>query len=270
MRVRAREGGLFVNNRLKRRLVVVTGIIVIVVVVVLAVVSATTASKSITVAEAASGDFTGTRVQVTGKVVDNSYSIDGNVLNFAIYDDTDGSQTQLRVSYDQGVSATFGNQVTAICTGVIAESGILECSELVTQCPSKYESSTDALTVAQLLSYGEEIVGKPVKVTGTLKAGSLATVEAGDRFVLVDAAGTGAGGTPGSATDSSAAAAPDSSTDSSAPPTAPATTTAAPTELPIRFNGALSDEIQDGSVLVVTGSLDQTGRFEATDVALKG
>lgn len=236
------------NNRLKRRLVVVTGIIVIVVVSVLAIVGAATASKTVTVAEAASGEFNGSKVQVTGKVVDNSYSLDEGVLNFAIYDEEDGTRTQLKISYDKGVSATFGNQVTAICTGTISAEGVLKCVELVTKCPSKYESSVDALTPSQLLSYGEQIIGKPVKLTGELKAGTLSPVGQGDRFVLIEAGQA--------ATDAS----PNVSADS--------TTTAQ--ELSIRYEGALSDEIQGGSTLVLTGSLNASGRFEATDVALKG
>ncbi|MDR1013501.1 MAG: cytochrome c maturation protein CcmE [Coriobacteriales bacterium] len=243
------------NSRLRRRLIVVTGVIVIVVVAVLAIVAGTTASRVVSVAEAASGSYIGTKVQVTGKVVDNSYAIDGNVLTFAIYDEDEPSQPQLRVSYDKGVSATFGNQVSAICTGVIDPAGILLCTELVTKCPSKYENSADALTVGQLLSYGEQIVGKPVKVTGALKAGTLSPVGGGERFVLV---GEGSGDKDGA----SAAPADDSASGGAAP---------APADgLPVLYDGALSDEVGDGSSLVLTGWLNSSGQFEATDVALKG
>jgi cytochrome c-type biogenesis protein CcmE len=262
-----RKGG-FVNNRLRRRLVVVTGVIVIVIVVVLAVVGAATGYETITVAQATSGSFNGSRVQVTGKVVDNSYSLDGDVLSFLIYEDADGADTTgaentsaitgaatdatgentgaLKVVYDKGFSATFGNQVEAICTGTIGADGVLKCTELVTKCPSKYESSVDALTVSQLLSYDAQIIDKPVKVIGKLKAGTLATVGKGDRFVIIDVNEAGTDGTAGTAT------------------------TIGSNELPVRYDGALSDEIQDNITLVLTGSLNASGRFEATDVALKG
>jgi cytochrome c-type biogenesis protein CcmE len=263
---------------LKRRLVVVTGVIVIVVAVVLAIVASSTSARTINVAEAVSGSFNGVKVQVTGKVVDNSYSLDGNVLSFSIYEDTDdadgtngtnsagstdaasggssGSSAgntdattsaprQLKVRYDRGVSATFGNQVTAICTGTIGEDGVLVCTELVTKCPSKYENSTDALSVSQLLSYGEQIVGKPVKVTGTIQAGTLKSAAEGqDRFVVIGADSAGGAGVAGSTGD--------------------------PIELPVAYSGALSDEVRDGSEVVLTGALDNKGRFEATDVALRG
>ena len=36
--------------------------------------------------------------------------------------------THLEVRYDGAASSTFGNDVTAICTGKINEAGVLECS----------------------------------------------------------------------------------------------------------------------------------------------
>ena len=73
---------------------------------------------------------------------------------------------------------------------------------------------------------------KPVKVSGTVQTGSLKAAGEGDRFVLAD---------------------PDSGK-----------------TLPVAFDGALSDEIAEGSSLVVTGSLSADGKFAATDVALEG
>ena len=109
---------------------------------------------------------------------------------------------------------------------------MLVASEMVTKCPSKYENATDALTVGQLLGYGESIYGKPLKVNGTVDPGSLKPAGEGTRLVLVD-------GETGES-------------------------------LPILFDGALSDEIADGSALVILGSLNEDGSFEATDVALEG
>lgn len=64
------------NTQMKRRLVVVTGIIVVVMAIVLAVVGSGGSARSLTVADAAGGTGMGERVQVTGNVVDNSYSTD--------------------------------------------------------------------------------------------------------------------------------------------------------------------------------------------------
>ena len=209
------------NTKTKRRLVVVTGIIVIVLVVVLAVVGGSSSAKSVTIA---------VKVQVSGNVVENSFSTEDNVLTFDMYDPS-GDQTQyLRVKYEGGVAATFGNDVTAICTGKVGADGVLHATELVTKCPSKYENSSNALGVAQLAEYGDSVLDKPVKVTGTVKDGTLAAAGQGDRFVLVDAEG-------------------------------------AP-ELSVLFDDALSDEVRDGSTLVLTGSLNEDGKFHATEVSL--
>lgn len=220
------------NAKLKKRLIVVTGIIAIVLIAVLAIVGGGTAARSVSVAEAAQGSFSGQKVQVSGNVVDDSYETSGTVLTFRIYDPEGDPARQLAVSYDGGVSATFGNGVTAICTGKMDDAGVLHASELVTKCPSKYENSSDALTVAQLSEYGEEVVGVPVKVSGTVEAGTLAPAGADVRFVLAGVSG-GEG-------------------------------------LPVQFDGALSDGIADGTALVLTGSVAEDGLFRATDVSLEG
>ena len=220
------------NSKMKRRLGVVTGVIVIIVIVVFAVVGGNSAAKTMTVAEAL--DFADdAKVQVTGNVVDNSFAIDGDTLTFRIYDSQADPERarQLDVRYDGGVSATFGNDVTAICTGKKNSEGVLVCSELITKCPSKYENAEGSLTVDDLLGYGSSVIDKPVKVSGILKPGTLAGVDAAERFVLASA-------------DSSS-------------------------ELSVRYDGALSDDTDAGSPIVLTGSLGADGAFTATAVALE-
>lgn len=221
------------NSKTKRRMGVVTGLIVIVVIVVLAVVGGNSAARTVSIAEAIElqGDA---KVQVTGNVVENSFDFDGNVLTFQIYDPKvdPAANVQLGVRYDGGVSATFGNEVTAICTGKKDGNGVLVCSELVTKCPSKYENATDALSVADLLGYGDAVLNKPVKVKGAVMPGSLAGVDAAERFVLLDGE---------SALD-----------------------------LHVKYAGALPDKMSEGSKVVVTGSIGSDGTFTATDVALEG
>ena len=222
------------NSKTKRRMAVVTGIIVIVLIVVLAVVGGSSSAKTVTLAEAASGTYAGSdkTLQVTGNVVENSFSTEGNVLTFDIYDPDGDAAQKLHVIYDGGVSATFGNDVVAICTGKVQLDGTLRASQLVTKCPSKYENASDALTVSKLLGYGEKVLDKPVKVAGTLAAGSLSPAGSSQRFVLQDASGA--------------------------------------QSVPVRFDGALSDDVTDGASLVVTGSLSKEGLFTATEVALEG
>lgn len=224
------------NAQMKKRMAIVGGVIVIVVILLLAFLGGGNAAKVTSVQDALNGDLEGKKVQVTGQVVENSYSVDSNgSLSFDIAAEDDVAQaTTLHVVYDKGVSSTFGNGVTAICTGHM-ENGTLNCSELVTKCPSKYENSSEALTVSQLLSYdSSKMEGKTVKVTGYVS--SLGDATAKVRFVL---------------SDEEDAASSDGST------------------LNIEYTGALSDDVTDGVQVVVTGSLaDDNGSFMATDVAL--
>ena len=188
------------NAKTKRRMVVVTGIIVIVLVVILAVVGGTSSAKTVSVAEAATGSYADQKIQVSGNVVENSFATEGNVLTFDIYDPNGDITQQLRVRFEGGVSATFGNDVTAICTGKVGEDGV--------------------------------VVDKPVKVAGAVKDGTLKAAGEGDRFVLVD---------------------PENGE-----------------ELAVEFNDAISEEVKDGSSLVLTGSMNAQGKFSATEVALEG
>lgn len=220
------------NAKMKKRMIAVSGVIVIVLILVLAFVGGNTAATTMSIAEAAENPQAGQKVQVSGNVVQDSFSTSNDVLTFKVYDPEGDPATQLEVRYDGAASSTFGNDVTAICTGKINDAGVLECSELVTKCPSKYENADSALTVEQLLGYGESVYGNVVKVAGSVGAGSLKAAGQGDRFILVDAE-TG---------DS----------------------------MPVVFEGALSDGIADGSAVVLTGSLGADGKFAATDVALEG
>lgn len=220
------------NAKMKKRMIAVSGVIVIVLILVLAFVGGNTAATTMSIAEAAENPQAGQKVQVSGNVVQDSFSTSNDVLTFKIYDPEGDPATQLEVRYDGAASSTFGNDVTAICTGKINDAGVLECSELVTKCPSKYENADSALTVEQLLGYGESVYGNVVKVAGSVGAGSLKAAGQGDHFILVDAE-TG---------DS----------------------------MPVVFEGALSDGIADGSAVVLTGSLGADGKFAATDVALEG
>ena len=220
------------NAKMKKRMIAVSGVIVIVLILVLAFVGGNTAATTMSIAEAAENPQAGQKVQVSGNVVQDSFSTSNDVLTFKIYDPEGDPSTQLEVRYDGAASSTFGNDVTAICTGKINDAGVLECSELVTKCPSKYENADSALTVSQLLGYGSDVTGNVVKVAGTVKSGTLTAAGSGDRFVIVDAE------------DGS--------------------------ELPVAFDGALSEEVADGSSVVLTGAMTDDGKFAATDVALEG
>lgn len=226
----------------RRRFIIVGGIVVVVVILMLAFFGAGNTVRAMSVAEAAAPEAHGQNVEVTGNVVNNSFTIEGDVLTFAISDPDDPS-VDLWVRYDKGVAATFGNGVTAICTGHINEDGLLECTELVTKCPSKYETATDALGVARLLGYGDAILDKTVKVRGQIGEGTLTDAGADVRMYLYT---------------------PDEEDATEPLPS-----------IPVEYKGALSDEVTEDASLVLTGNLmadsSQDGGviFRATEVALE-
>jgi cytochrome c-type biogenesis protein CcmE len=182
-------------------------------------------ATSLTVAQAASGDYDGKKVQVSGAVVQDSYTSSGASAVFSIADD-DGAQ--LEVVYSGAMPATFGNGVTAICTGVVTGS-TMTCNEMVTKCPSKYESAEGSLTVASIVANPAAYVGADVKLAGSVVAGSIAGIDADERFSVTSQGST----------------------------------------LAVSYDGALPDGLEDGSAVIVSGTLDEGGAlFVATDVAL--
>ncbi len=213
------------NKKAKRRLVVVGGIIVVVMLVILAVAGSGGAASSLAIADVADGSYAGKKVQVSGSVVADSLTAQGSTATFEIADETDASQT-LAVSYDGALPATFGNGVVAICTGTMSSDGTLGCTELVTKCPSKYESAEGSLTVKNLLDQADELAGQETSVCGYI-AGDVAAVDenADCRFVI----------------ESQGA------------------------ELKVRYDGGLDEKVADGVAVVVKGTLGEDGVFTASE-----
>lgn len=215
------------NNAAKRRLTLVGLIVVVVAVVLFVVLGSGSNAKAMSVQDAASGNYDGKKVQVSGAIVDDSYTTQGIDTTFAISDENDPAQT-LAVSYEGALPATFGNGVIAICTGTLND-GALSASEMVTKCPSKYESAEGALTVDLLLKNVSTYAGADVKLAGYITKDSLADATADVRFNL---------NSQGSAID-------------------------------VQYTGALPDGATGDSAVVVSGALSADGSvFVATDVAL--
>ncbi len=216
------------NSVMKKKLIIATLAIVVVIILVLAFAGGGGIARTATVADAASGSVSEGKIQVSGEVVSNSFHTEGGTLYFSLYDSSTGDASKtLNVKYSGAVSSTFGNGVTAICTGKLDTSGTLVASEMVTKCPSKYESAEGALTVEDLLSQNGQMIGKQTEVAGYIKSGTLKPAGSDERFVLYS---QGA-------------------------------------EVSVRFDAALPDGIVEGSSVVVNGSLNSDGTFTATDVA---
>lgn len=168
------------NKKAKRRLVVVGGIVVIAMLVIVAIAGSGGAASSLSIGDVLGGGYEGKKVQVSGAVVADSLTSEGSTAVFAIAPEEGDPSEELTVSYDGALPATFGTGVVAICTGTVTD-GVLNATEMVTKCPSKYESAEGSLTVKGLLDQGDAMVGKDTKICGYVR-GDIQAVDADYRF----------------------------------------------------------------------------------------
>lgn len=168
------------NKKAKRRLVVVGGIVVIAMLVIVAIAGSGGAASSLSIGDVLGGGYEGKKVQVSGAVVADSLTSEGSTAVFAIAPEEGDTSEELTVSYDGALPATFGTGVVAICTGTVTD-GVLNATEMVTKCPSKYESAEGSLTVKGLLDQGDAMVGKDTKICGYVR-GDIQAVDADYRF----------------------------------------------------------------------------------------
>ncbi|OUO20095.1 cytochrome c maturation protein CcmE [Collinsella sp. An307] len=218
------------NRSAKRRLVVVGGIIVVAMLVIVAIAGSGGAASSLSIADVVSGDYRGKKVQVSGSVVADSLTSEGSTALFEIQPEEGSAaasgQETLTVRYDGALPATFGTGVVAICTGTVESDNTLTATELVTKCPSKYESAEGSLTVKGLLDQAESMTGETTKVCGYVR-GEVLPVDAaeGYRFTL----------------ESQGAA------------------------INVIWDGGIDEAVTDGTALVVSGALNADGTFTASD-----
>lgn len=225
------------NKRATMRLVGVTAIILAVILAIVFGSGGQNASYYVSVNKVDKGmsKYVGKRVKVGGAVVSGSWDKKSNPMKFTIREekDTAGTGPTLKVVYNGSVPSTFGDGVVAIVTGELSKDGTINATEMITKCPSKYEKSTGALPVADLLGKGSDMVGKTTKITGAVKPGSLVAPGSAVRFTVASKAdGTGE-------------------------------------SVDIAFDGAIPAGMTDGSMVVITGALEKDGTFVATNVALQ-
>lgn len=223
------------NKRARNRLIGITAIIVIAIVAIFATMpSRNVTAYNMTVDEAAKPGNVGKRIKVGGVVVTGSWDKKSNPMTFKIRDEDANSTSgeELTVIYSGAVPSTFGDGVTAIVTGEMDGTKTIQAGEMITKCPSKYESATGAYQVVQLKKSLDTMINVPVKVGGVVKAGSILPPGGAVRFVILNEAG---------------------STE----------------ELSVAYEGALPDGMVDGSKVVLTGEIDETSAFKATNVAIE-
>ena len=118
-------------------------------------------------------------------MVADSLTSEGSTAVFKIAPegvDAADSEQALTVQYNGALPATFGTGVVAICTGTV-DGNTLEASEMVTKCPSKYESAEGSLTVKGLLDQQDSMMFKDTKVCGYVK-GEINDAQADFRFTI--------------------------------------------------------------------------------------
>lgn len=176
------------NKRARTRLIGVTAIIMIAVAAVFFGMSGNQAAYYKTVDEAAQDQsLVGERVKIGGAVVTGSWDRKSNPMRFVIRDenDKDGTGATLKVVYNGPVPSTFGDGVTAIVTGPLNDKGEIEAQEMITKCPSKYESAEGAVVISKLPE------GTTVRAVGYVKTGTIAP-PGGVRFVVSEEKTAGA------------------------------------------------------------------------------
>jgi cytochrome c-type biogenesis protein CcmE len=224
-----------VNKRARNRLIVVTGIILVAVaaIIVFTNTGSNAAAFEKTVGQvAADNSFIGKRVQVSGVVVPGSWNKGTDPMRFTISDAGKTSGPTVKIVYAGTVPNTFGDNNGVTVTGKLDQGYVMKAEKMVVKCPSKYESGTSALGVDGLLLMKKTATGQPSKVMGYVVAGSLGQSGAPVRFSI---SSTAAGSS---------------------------------TKLPVKFDGALPAEFKDGVKVVVGGTLDKGGVYDATSVAL--
>lgn len=222
------------NKRARTRLIGITLIILIAVLAIVFSQGSDDAAYYKTVEQISEDkSLVGERVRVGGAVVQGSWDKKSNPMSFRIRaeEDADGTGPTLAVVYSGGVPSTFGDGVVAIVTGELGADGTIKSTDMITKCPSKYESATTALTVTNIKTM-PNVTGKSVKVQGYIVAGSIVPPGGKKRFsVAVEKDGTG-------------------------------------DTLDVFYEGAPPAGMTDGSQVVLGGSLDADGVFDAVSVAM--
>ena len=222
------------NKRARNRLIGVTAIILVAIAAIILGAGSKQGAYYKTVKDVAEdSSLVGERVRVGGAVVNGSWDKRSNPMTFAIREEGEdtGNGPTIKVVYNGTVPSTFGDGVVAIVTGELSADGTIESDDMITKCPSKYTSATGALSVTDLTSGGESLVGKPVKVTGYV-SGEVSPPGGDVRFTVAsDAAGTGK-------------------------------------TVAVFYDGAIPAGMASGSQVVLSGSLDEAGVFDAVSVAL--
>ncbi len=218
------------NTKAKKRLYIASLLIVMLMLGFFTFIGSGGSSKALKLAQLQGNtQYEGKKIQVSGAVKAQSLKADGSVALFELEPEPGTSDSgELKVAYGGALPATFGDGIVAICTGTYKD-GTLEAKQLVTKCPSKYESAQGALTVKNLVDSAASMQDKECKLAGYIVNNSMSPLGSGKPRMIIESQGA---------------------------------------SIDVYFDGALSTEFTDGVAVVLTGSLQADGSFKATDAAI--
>jgi len=219
------------NSRVRNRLIGISAVLVIVAIAGVAFMFFNGTSLSLSVERLYnSPQYIGETVQLSGTVVAGSWDRQSNPMTFRVFNEDSDSDAEITAVFNGVPPANFGDGTGVIITGDITEENKIVSSQMVTVCPSRYETSDNAIPVADLFNSEMNMTGIPVRVSARVVDGSIAEPGADIRLVVHDIENTGI-------------------------------------ELPVAFSGGLADSVMDGVPVVLTGTMNEDGVFEASVVA---
>jgi len=220
------------NSRTRNRLIGISAVLAIVMVAVL-VIMFQGASLSLDVDRLYNEDrYIGETIQVSGTVVAGSWDRESNPMRFRIFNEDSDTNAEIEIVFSGLPPANFGDGTQAIIRGLVEDTNLVTSTDMVTVCPSRYETDDNTLPVYALFDEDSDMnmVNVPVRISARVVPGSITPPGTDIRFHVMDIE-------------------------------YPEIT------MPVMYTGGLADTIVDETPVVITGTIDADGVFTAEIVA---
>jgi len=221
------------NSRARNRLIAISVVLATVLAAFLVFAYFTGSSLSLTVDRLYdSPQYIGEDIQISGTVVAGSWDRQTTPMTFRVFDSDSDSEAEIKIIYNGLPPSNFGDGTEAIITGRVEAENTVVSSQMITVCPSRYETNVDTLAVSELFVEDSDfdMVNIPVRISARVVEGSIAPPGSPIRLVVHDIE------------DPSI-------------------------ELPVMYTKGLADTVEGGTPLVLTGHLTETGAFDAAEIA---
>jgi len=176
--------------------------------------------------------YVGETVQLSGTVVAGSWDRQSEPMTFRVFNEDSDSAAEITTIFEGVPPPNFGDGTGVIITGVVGADRTITSGQMLTVCPSRYETDDNTLPVAGLFDMDSDMdmTGIPVRISARVVNGSITPPGEDIRLTVHDIE------------DPSI-------------------------ELPVKFSGGLAETVEDGTPVVLTGHLDEDGNFAADVVA---